>query len=310
MSQNKADVTYEKIIYSRMEAQKCLVSEELIVQSKKERIYNKESSKTIVEKLRKNTGIVLDKPMDPAHSTMELRLRSFDNWPKTTTVDPLALAKCGFVYTGISDITKCYHCAVEVNEWVNSMNPWKTHALAFPYCAHVRNCKGDTFICIVFGDAMEESEDYQCNDIELTMHRNSDAIEAVQSVYGYDNTKIRKAVDILVDRKINVFNGEKLVKVVEELENIHLELNNPVVQKKVEINQDVNEILDVSVLEEENETLETSLLCKICFVDRARIIILPCGHMCSCPQCVSALVKCPVCRITVQGTVRALFCTE
>lgn len=263
---------------------------------------NKESSKTICEKLKKNVGIVLDRPRFFNYATLDLRIHSFKNWPNNTIVDIECLAICGFYYTGTSDFTRCFHCGVEVSKWSKSMDPWETHALRFPYCAHVRNCKGDTFILRILGD---EVDDQRPTDIvELTMFRNSDAIEAVRSVFGYDEIIIEQAVSSLINRKINIFNGEKLVEIIEEIDNLPLDSNHQMTDKHD------NEPGNLDMLKEENENLNTSLLCKICFIDRARIIILPCGHMCSCPQCVPALAKCPVCRITVQGTVRALFCTE
>ncbi|XP_052816451.1 baculoviral IAP repeat-containing protein 7-B-like [Mya arenaria] len=56
---------------------------------------------------------------------------------------------------------------------------------------------------------------------------------------------------------------------------------------------------------EENQRLKENMLCKICFDDIACIIVLSCGHMASCSQCISALRNCPICRSEVKGTVRA-----
>ena len=42
-------------------------------------------------------------------------------------------------------------------------------------------------------------------------------------------------------------------------------------------------------LEEEIETLREERRCKICYENPASIVFLPCGHLCSCPSCASAL---------------------
>ncbi|KAI0227251.1 Baculoviral IAP repeat-containing protein 7-A [Lamellibrachia satsuma] len=46
------------------------------------------------------------------------------------------------------------------------------------------------------------------------------------------------------------------------------------------------------------------LLCKICLDDEAKILFLPCGHLCSCAKCAPALRNCPICRALIRGTVR------
>ena len=57
----------------------------------------------------------------------------------------------------------------------------------------------------------------------------------------------------------------------------------------------------------ENERLKEQYMCKICLDNRADVIFLPCGHMVSCPQCAPALLKCPMCRQTINGQLKALF---
>jgi len=67
---------------------------------------------------------------------------------------------------------------------------------------------------------------------------------------------------------------------------------------------------DLKSLEEENQKLRESALCKICLDKRADVIFLPCGHIVSCPQCAPALDSCPVCRKPVMGLVKAFFATR
>ena len=51
----------------------------------------------------------------------------------------------------------------------------------------------------------------------------------------------------------------------------------------------------------------TQLTCKICFSAVVGIIFLPCGHLVCCVSCASAMVDCPICRKTVNGTVQAFM---
>ena len=51
-------------------------------------------------------------------------------------------------------------------------------------------------------------------------------------------------------------------------------------------------------------TEDQRLQCKICMDDEAKIVFLPCGHLCCCAKCAPALRNCPICRALVRGTVR------
>lgn len=63
----------------------------------------------------------------------------------------------------------------------------------------------------------------------------------------------------------------------------------------------------LETLIEENQRLKENQMCKICLDKKADVIFLPCGHMVSCPQCAPALPKCPICRKTVNGQIKAFF---
>lgn len=51
----------------------------------------------------------------------------------------------------------------------------------------------------------------------------------------------------------------------------------------------------------------TTTVCKICFDGQIAVAFLPCGHLCACAQCASAVRHCPVCRIDIQQKVRTFF---
>ena len=51
----------------------------------------------------------------------------------------------------------------------------------------------------------------------------------------------------------------------------------------------------------------TQLTCNICFSAVVGIIFLPCGHLVCCVSCAPAMVDCPICRKTVNGTVQAFM---
>ena len=44
------------------------------------------------------------------------RLKTFKNW-RNRDINPKILTKAGFYYTGQLDITKCFHCNIEIYRW-------------------------------------------------------------------------------------------------------------------------------------------------------------------------------------------------
>ncbi|CAG0914368.1 unnamed protein product [Notodromas monacha] len=45
-------------------------------------------------------------------------------------------------------------------------------------------------------------------------------------------------------------------------------------------------------------------MCKICMANKVEIVILPCGHLCSCQGCSSSIKNCPICREEFRGFAR------
>ncbi|XP_060072841.1 baculoviral IAP repeat-containing protein 2-like [Ylistrum balloti] len=61
---------------------------------------------------------------------------------------------------------------------------------------------------------------------------------------------------------------------------------------------------DLTSLREENSQLRQQMKCKICMECVVSIAFLPCGHICCCVECASAVVKCPICRQIIRGSVK------
>ncbi|CAC5373528.1 BIRC2_3 [Mytilus coruscus] len=66
--------------------------------------------------------------------------------------------------------------------------------------------------------------------------------------------------------------------------------------------------VSIRSLEEENQNLKDQQTCKICLDKPIAIVFLPCGHMASCANCAPALRRCPICRVFIKGTVKAIMC--
>lgn len=57
-------------------------------------------------------------------------------------------------------------------------------------------------------------------------------------------------------------------------------------------------------LKEENERLKSERLCVVCLSKDKNILFLPCAHLAACLDCSFNMQNCPLCRSTIQATVR------
>ncbi|XP_062601932.1 baculoviral IAP repeat-containing protein 3-like isoform X1 [Saccostrea cucullata] len=159
---------------------------------------------------------------------------------------------------------------------------------------------------------------------------------------GYSNEKIQEAFDLLKETKEAIhIKAEELLEILLDQEDRNLgdrlpssasassELTQHNTEKTIkersegniknendsetrnpENNLDVSQSFSSMTLEdtksliEENRKLKDLRVCKICLENEASIAMLPCGHLCCCPDCAPAMRKCPICRQFVKGTVK------
>ncbi|XP_026749079.1 inhibitor of apoptosis protein isoform X2 [Galleria mellonella] len=55
------------------------------------------------------------------------------------------------------------------------------------------------------------------------------------------------------------------------------------------------------------ELEDTRKLCKVCYEDECNVVIVPCGHVCACAKCVLSTDRCPICRGSIDNTLRLYF---
>ena len=61
---------------------------------------------------------------------------------------------------------------------------------------------------------------------------------------------------------------------------------------------------DLDTIKRHTEDDSQRLECKICLNGDIETVCLPCGHACSCDNCVKSLTHCPICRLFIRGTVK------
>lgn len=57
----------------------------------------------------------------------------------------------------------------------------------------------------------------------------------------------------------------------------------------------------------QENSVDDSNLCKICYAEERNVCFVPCGHVVACAKCALAADKCPMCRRTFQNAVRLYF---
>lgn len=238
-------------------------------------------------------GIMTEKPKFPQYATPSKRKESYENgWPSHSPVEPDQLADAGLVFTGVADVVRCYHCGGGLRNWEPGDDPWEEHAKWFPKCPHVILSKGRDYI-----DRVRKGE-------KPLKPKTSDAVllETVPALSckenGYSDEAVLEAIKTYRGKNADGdgFTAADILSIILEREEA---ANNQT--------DDEEEFLDAEKLYEENRLLKEKQICVICLDDIAHIVLLPCGHMVSCPKCAPALTKCPLCRAVVNGSLKALF---
>ncbi|KAH3711356.1 hypothetical protein DPMN_070861 [Dreissena polymorpha] len=109
--------------------------------------------------LRNNIGVILDtRPRNLHQRMLHKRLSSLESWKGRTkkTISNTEIARAGFYHDESSDCLRCFHCLVKLTSRGTRNDIWEEHAELFPFCAHVRQCKGDTFIENVLTESNEQ----------------------------------------------------------------------------------------------------------------------------------------------------------
>lgn len=57
----------------------------------------------------------------------------------------------------------------------------------------------------------------------------------------------------------------------------------------------------------EHDKLDEDHLCCICYLKKAEIVFIPCGHLVTCASCTSSLKTCCVCRAVITECVKVFF---
>ncbi|XP_045195698.2 baculoviral IAP repeat-containing protein 3-like [Mercenaria mercenaria] len=256
-------------------------------------------------------GINVEKPKFPQYALVPKRFESFKEWPEHIPVDKEALVEAGLVYTGVGDSVRCFFCGGGLRNWECGDVPMEEHAKWYPKCPHILLVKGQEYV-----DKLIRGEKPDAEEVDNTKKSSASETNLLGSVaarscieMGFAEELVKEAINIFIEKQGNTdFKGADLCEILFDLEESQ---DVTVLTDKLEdcVVDDNDKIEPLETLLEENHRLKENQLCKICLDSRADVIFLPCGHRVCCPQCAPALTKCPVCRQTVNGQIKAFFAT-
>lgn len=232
-------------------------------------------------------------PKFPKMESKERRRCTFHTW-NYHVVKPDDLVEAGFFSTGTSDIVACFSCGGTLGHWDMGDDPWLEHKKHFPQCAYLKAANHSTVKSFASGYQESLSEKPVCAPQSA---KSTDIDELMKSAVCVEASKIfsEKVVREALERQLNT-KGQGFQN-LEDLCSTILELQDEAERKT---NSGVE-----SQVPSESAAASDRHICKICYDKEMGVVFLPCGHMMACPQCATSITECPLCRKTIQDTVRA-----
>ncbi|NWQ59831.1 BIR7B protein, partial [Neopipo cinnamomea] len=82
-------------------------------------------------------GAACSQLFDPSMRSVARRLRTFQQWPRTSPVSPRDLVEAGFFYVGPRDEVQCFCCGGVLKDWRPGDCPIIEHLNFFPSCKYI-----------------------------------------------------------------------------------------------------------------------------------------------------------------------------
>ncbi|XP_015178414.1 PREDICTED: death-associated inhibitor of apoptosis 2-like isoform X2 [Polistes dominula] len=160
--------------------------------------YSTELSRLLLPSDAKLRSLGVHKPKQPIYhkyANLELRIASFDTWPKPM-ISSKKLAEAGFFYTGEEDQTMCFHCGVGLKDWEPNDDPWFEHFKWFPKCHFLLMFKGKEY-ADVDGQYIKLSEETRQTPLEEVFEGSSSSFvsSAVAKEHDLVSKQLSKPID-------------------------------------------------------------------------------------------------------------------
>ncbi|XP_063064181.1 baculoviral IAP repeat-containing protein 7 isoform X1 [Engraulis encrasicolus] len=279
----------------------------------------------------------------PEMESEDARLTTYHNWPTGASVQPDALARAGFFYTGDifvlvghGDNVKCFFCDGGLRNWEPGDDPWQEHAKWFPRCEYLLQTRGREYVSNIQESYFHMGETVSGSQVPVTrdMTPGSDVVggqgsaaallsPVVQTVLGmgFEAALVQSLVQtryLLTGRHYTSV-SDLVADVLQAEEEDRLrgeQTTEPLVERQgnsgggrraqVTARDKAAALADLSA-EEQLRQLQEERTCKVCMDKLVSIVFIPCGHLVVCTDCAASLRHCPICRATIRGSVRAFM---
>ena len=96
--------------------------------------------------------------------------------------------------------------------------------------------------------------------------------------------------------------GRRIIKLTKDL-TVYKDQYSKQSQKIVGLQESLKTFEDQNLkLDNRNQELEDSRLCKICMVEEVSQLLNPCNHVVCCNDCIRRLQECPICRANIESS--------
>uniref|UniRef100_A0A8C3QUG8 RING-type E3 ubiquitin transferase n=1 Tax=Cyanoderma ruficeps TaxID=181631 RepID=A0A8C3QUG8_9PASS len=277
-----------------------------------------------------------NEPEYPEMVTEEMRLSTFENWPRNSNMHPEQLARAGFFYTGQGDVVRCFYCDGGVRSWSFGDDPWREHAKWYPECEFLLHSRGREFVSSVqetfsttllvprhsWDQTEQDSSPSQdpLRNWELLAHPSEGQSLIVQNVLqmGFDPTWVANLVEnkFLLTGTLYLSESELISDLLQSgwgASSSAAGSRGAVQREPGTSRQETRTVQqkepDGSQLstEEQLRRLQEERMCKVCMDKDVSVVFVPCGHLVACEECALNLRLCPICRAAIRGSVRAFM---
>ena len=101
--------------------------------------------------------------------------------------------------------------------------------------------------------------------------------------------------------------GRRIIKLTKDL-TVYKDQYSKQSQKIVGLQESLRTFEDQNLkLDNRNQELEDSRLCKICMVEEVSQLLNPCNHVVCCNDCIARLQECPICRTNIEDSKMIYF---
>lgn len=247
----------------------------------------------IASKEINNIGILpIQQSKHDQFASLDVRIRSFENWPKSDVQAPDVLATAGFYYLDEGDHVRCFHCSGGLRSWQHEDDPWEEHAKWFPKCPFLELVKGEAYVQLVqsrmkpsLDEVMRGEVPTQALQMGFTDHEVRTVVKRKMKSSGraYEDVKdLVMALLVLQDSREPEASSTSSSKLPEESKSKPVVSSSTFEMAPQSASSPVSEE-DISIskasLEDENRQLKDARLCKVCMVEEVGIVFLPCGHL-------------------------------